>query len=452
MRSSRKISAAAVLAIVVATVGACAPGGTTKPKKVATKPPAQITTNAQTAGKVTLTVWDQEVRGGQNAEITALNKQFMAKNPNVTIKRTPRSFSDLKTTLKLAISSGNPPDVVEANQGYPDMVAFVKAGLLQPLDSYSKVYKWADRYPATLLNLNRVSPGASSFGSGNLYGISQTGEFIALYYNKAKLSSLGLKQPTSWAQFTSELATIKAKGQTPIEFGNQDKYPAIHTFGVIQSRTAGPTTVRDLVFGTGSQSYDDPQTVQAATTLQEWAKKGYLTPGANGLAYDDAAKKFASGTGVFLMTGTWELADLAKLGKDLGVMLPPPERAGGKAVTTGGEGLAWSITAKSKHTDVAAAYLDFITNPNAANVMTRTGNLPAMASTAAASLPAGSAEAQVFAAWKQLSTDDGLVPYLDYSTPTFYDTITAALQNLIGGRTTPSSFGKTLQSDYGKFH
>src|SRR5690348_8321104 len=39
-----------------------------------------------TAGKVTLRVWDQEVRGGQNAQMTQLNKEFMAKYPNVTIE------------------------------------------------------------------------------------------------------------------------------------------------------------------------------------------------------------------------------------------------------------------------------------------------------------------------------------------------------------------------------
>ena len=37
---------------------------------------------------MTLTVWDQNVRGGQNAEIEELNKQFQAKYPNVKIERT----------------------------------------------------------------------------------------------------------------------------------------------------------------------------------------------------------------------------------------------------------------------------------------------------------------------------------------------------------------------------
>jgi raffinose/stachyose/melibiose transport system substrate-binding protein len=56
------------------------------------------------------------------------------------------------------------------------------------------------------------------------------------------------------------------------------------------------------------------------------------------------------------------------------------------------------------------------------------------------------------AGWSKLSNADGLVPYLDYSTPTFYDTITSALQKLIGGQTTPQQFADTLQADYTQFH
>ncbi|WP_279580983.1 hypothetical protein [Fodinicola feengrottensis] len=71
---------------------------------------------------------------------------------------------------------------------------------------------------------------------------------------------------------------------------------------------------------------------------------------------------------------------------------------------------------------------------------------------AAAALPAGSPEGQLVAGWQQISANDGLTPYLDYSTPTFYDTLTAALQSLIGGQTTPPQFTQTLQKDYGTFH
>jgi raffinose/stachyose/melibiose transport system substrate-binding protein len=404
-----------------------------------------------TAGKVTLRVWDQEVRGGQNAQMTQLNKEFMAKYPNVTIERNSQSFSDLKTTLRLALSGNNPPDVVEVNQGYPDMVTFVKGGMLQPMDKYATEYGWADRYPASLLNLNRVSDDASHFGEGSLYGLSQMGEYIGVYYSKKQLAKYHLEPPTTWDGFVSDLAAVKAAGGLPIQWGNLDQWPAIHTFGVIQAQTAGKDTVRNLVFGTGNASWTDSGTLEAAKTLRQWATDGYFPKGVNGVGYDDSNKAFAAGQGVFNITGTWEAAVLEPtMGDDLG-MFVPPVGASGSLVTTGGESLALAITSKSANPDVAAAYIDFMTNAHADDVMTKTGNLPAVVDDAA--LPAaGTVEADMFGGWENLSKADGLVPYLDYSTPTFYDTITASLQGLIGGKTTPEEFTKALQADYAKFH
>ena len=61
-------------------------------------------------------------------------------------------------------------------------------------------------------------------------------------------------------------------------------------------------------------------------------------------------------------------------------------------------------------------------------------------------------DTEVYNAWTKANTQDAIVPYLDWATPTMYDTITAAIQELMAGKTTPSSFAKKVQSDYSKFH
>ncbi|WP_420000226.1 extracellular solute-binding protein [Streptomyces boninensis] len=402
------------------------------------------------AGKVTLTVWDQEVRGGTSAELEELNREFEKKYPNVRIKRVARSFTDLKTTLKLAISGNKPPDVVQANQGYPDMVAFVQAGLLRPLDNYAGIYDWNTRYPNTLLNLNRVSADGRHFGTGRLYGISQTGEFVGIYYNKDVLDKAGLKPPKTWKDFTDSLAKLKQRDELPIQFGNLDKYPAIHTFGVLQDQLGAKDT-RDTVLGRGS-GFDNDHTKEAAATLADWMKRGYLPKGANGLGYDDAWKKFADGEGAYLISGTWLQADLKKpMGDKLGLIPPPPAKAGGDPVTTGGQGLSWSVTSRSRHPEVAAAYLDHITSEHASDVMTKHGVLPAVPGKAAARLDPKSTEGQMAEGWKRLNAADGLVPYLDYATPTFYDTTSQSLQKLMAGDLSPGDFAAKLQQDYGAF-
>jgi raffinose/stachyose/melibiose transport system substrate-binding protein len=447
----RLLTVAAAITTTALLVTACsAPGSGNSGSNKSSKSPSKVSTNPAKAGKVTLREWDQEVRGGQNKEMKRLNKQFQKKYPNVTIKRTSKSFSDLKTTLKTALSGKQPPNVVEVNQGYPDMVSFVKAGLLRPLDRYDSKYGWSKRYPKALTDLNRVNADATEFGHGKLYGLSQMGEYVGIYYNKSKMKSLGIDKPKTWQDFTKALAKAKKAGQLPIQFGNLDKYPAIHTFGVIQDQMAGKKAVRNLVFGRGQTKWTQQPTVQAAKTLQSWTKRGYFPSGPNGIGYDDAAKKFAAGHGVFLITGTWEAADLkGPMGTKLGIMIPPP-KSGAQPVTTGGESLALSITKKSKHPDVSAAYINFLTNKHADKVMTDTGNLAAVPPASAASR--SGVDGQMVSGWNQINKADGLVPYLDYSTPTFYDTLTSDLQSLIGDKVTPEKFVKKLQKDANKFH
>src|SRR3954466_6222328 len=182
----------ALLAALAVLAGCGTPGGdsgdNTKKADEAKKNSAKI--DVSKAGNVTLTIWDQEVRGGQAAQIKELNQAFLAKYPNVKINRVAKSFTQLNTTLKLAVSAPNAPDIVEANQGRPDMGQLVKGGLLKPLDAYADAYGWKDRWAKTLLDLNRFSADGKQFGAGNLYGVSQMGEIVGVFYNKDKVSSI----------------------------------------------------------------------------------------------------------------------------------------------------------------------------------------------------------------------------------------------------------------------
>ena len=66
-------------------------------------------------------------------------------------------------------------------------------------------------------------------------------------------------------------------------------------------------------------------------------------------------------------------------------------------------------------------------------------------------VPAG-IDTEVFNAWTKANKDDAIVPYLDWATPTMYDTITAAIQELLAGKVSAASFADKVNSDYSKFH
>ena len=429
-------------ALVVLLAGCGAPGGDEPEPAPRDSGAGKIDVAA--AGNVTLTVWDQEVRGGQRRQIESLNKQFQEKYPNVKIERVAKSFTDLNTTLKLAVSSDEAPDVVQANQGRQVMGTLVKGGLLRPLDEYAEAYGWADRYSPVLLDLNRFSSDGATFGDGELYGLSQMGEIVGLFYNRDKVA----QPPATFAELEQQLAAAKRDGDVPISFGNLDKWPGIHEFQAVQNAFAPADQVRDFVFGRDGATFASAENDRAAAKLQEWVRAGYFTENFNGVGYDPAYQQFADGAGPFLIAGTWLLRDLTDvMGDKLGFMLVPG-REEGQPQALGGESLPFAITAKAEKPDVAAAYIDFITDANAADVLVRTGNLPAME---AAAQPKGAAGEDVFEAWRTLAEADGLVPYLDYATPTFFDTITGEVQQLMAGRRTPAEFAEALQKDFEKF-
>jgi raffinose/stachyose/melibiose transport system substrate-binding protein len=438
----------AVAAIAMLPLVACAPG---EDDDGGSEPPVEasdVETDIASMGDVTLTVWDQEVRGGQDKPIKELNAEFEEKYPNVKIERVSRSFDDLQKQVRLAISGGDAPDVVQANNARADMGAFVKAGLLRPLDGYADVYGWTERFPESVRSVASYSEDGQTFGEGNLYGVPLTGELVGVWYNKAKLEQLGIEPPQTAADFEAALQTAKDAGEIPIQFGNLDQWPGIHTWGFVQNLNAPREEIVQLGFGQPGASWESEGNQAAAETLATWVDQGYFTEGFNGLGYDPAWQKYIEGQGVFLVSGTWLQTDLeAGLGEDLGFMLPPVGDSGELAVT-GSTGLPFAITAAADEPDVAAAYLDFITSPDAMTKISEAGSLPAHDT--AAQSPEG-ALADVFAAWDTAISEDALTPYLDWATPDATDVVPTEVQRFMGGETSSEEFLGALEDDYTSF-
>ena len=445
IRKRRLLGVGLAVALLSTTV-ACAPGG--EGGEGTETGADDIETNIGDLGDLTLTVWDQEVRGGQAKQIDALNDAFMEKYPNVTIDRTKRSFSDLQRTLRNAITSEEAPDVVQANNGRSDMGAFVENGLLQSLDGYAEVYGWTERFPESVRSLASYSDDGAIFGEGNLYGLPQVGELVGVWYNKPKLDQLGLEVPATTAEFEAALEAASGAGELPIQFGNLDGWPGIHDYGFVHNQFVPRDDIRNLGFGREGASWRSEDNEAAAQTFTEWVDSGYFTPDFNGLGYDPAWQDFAKGEGLFLVAGTWLQADLdAAMGDDVGFFLPPVGESGERAVT-GGTGLPFSITDASANADVAAAYIDFITSDEAMQMIQEAGNLPVVGGSPDAT---DGVAAEVLDAWTTAGREDALVPYLDYATPDFYDLITAEVQKLGNGSVTEEEFLSTLEKEYAGF-
>ena len=448
---TRRYTTVAVLVGASLTAVACAPGGGSGGEESTTsKAASEVETDPAAMGDITLTVWDQEVRGGQDKQMKALNAAFEKKYPNITIKRVSRSFDDLTKTLRLALTGDDAPDVVQANNTRSQMGQFVKAKQIINLDPYAEAYGWRDRYPESVQSVVSYSPDAKTFGEGSIFGLPQVGEVVGIFYDKKMMEDLGIEQPKTWAQFEEALATAKEAGETPLVLGNIEKWPAVHVFGALQGRYTDAETIRTLGYGRPGASWTDEGNEQTGATLVDWVDKGYFNEGFNGEGYDAAWQSFSKGDGLFLIAGSWLQSDLyAAMKDDVGFMLPPVEKEGDTPVTTGGSGLPFAVTSKAENPDAAAAYIDFITNDDAMDVLAENGNMPVVGTAERkAADPLGD---EIFAAFGEVSEKDGLTPYLDWATPTMGDTMGAGLQDMLAGKKDPKAAMETIEADYAEF-
>lgn len=449
-----RIAAVGIAVTAISLTAACAPGSNqSKQTKAENKEAADVETDPAKMGEITLNVWDQEVRGAQDASLKELVKQFEDKYPNIKIKRNSQSFDDLNKTLPLALSGDKSkvPDVVQGNNGRNILGAFVQGDQVISLDPYAEAYGWKDRFPESVLSMSSYSEDGKTFGSGSLYGVPQGGEIVGVYYNKDVLKKADVDEPETWQEFTDSLKTLKDAGETPIMFGDAEKWPAVHVFGPVQGAHTDAKDVTNLALGNSGSDWGSKENVEAATELQDWAKKGYFNKDYLGTKDEPVAQRFAKGEGAYMIAGSWnnEIIEASKKKDDYGFFAPPPQEKGGPLATSGGTTLPYTITSGSKHADAAAAFIDFITDEDAMKVHAEKGNMPVLDTASLA--PKSGVSKDVYEAYSDVTTGGELLPYLDYATPTFADTLGDNLQALLQSKSSPKEFSQALQDDYEKF-
>lgn len=415
---------------------------TSAPETTKTNTPVETTT---------LVVWDQFYRDVESQVMDTLNAEFEQAHPGVKIERDVKTLDDLKVTLKLALTEEDGPDVAQVNQGRSDMGALVEAGLLLPLDTYMAEYGWGNVFSTSVASRNSFTADGKTFGQGNLYGVSPTAEVVGVFYNKGIFSKNGWEVPATFEEFEALLAEIKEAGITPISFGSLDGWNAIHEYSAVQHLLVSLDYINNLTYGVNNVSFDTPENQKAAEILQNWAKSGYFSEGYPGIGYDDSNLLFKSGSAAMTITGSWLAGELVTdTDQEFGFFLLPPYE-GNKAVAIGGVGIPFAIRQTTDKADLAAEYLDWMISPRAATLWAQAGMLPAMSLPEDAGIETDNLFGDTLKAWDALNTGNAVGHYIDWATPTFYDTLVAELQKLLGSISTPADFTAAVQKDYAAF-
>ena len=444
-----RITSGLLIILIVSLFNACSGIQPPAPAAEQSEPAAEEGSEATEAEAITLTVWDYYARGVESDVMEKINSEFEAAHPGVTINRVVKSWDEMKATVKLALSSDDGPDVAMVNQGRPDMGAMVEADLLVDLTNYVAQYGWDEALSDGIVARNSFSADGQEFGGGSLYGIPNTAEFVGVYYNKEKFAAAGLAVPQTFAEFEAALATLKTAGEVPITFGNLDAWPAIHTYGSIQGGYVDMEYLDNFVYGRNNVSFDIPGNIEAAVKMQEWVNNEYFTAGFSGIGYDDSWQLFLNGEGAMMITGSWISGEFvaAEVDENFGFFIMPGETADIPIASVAGTSMAFGIRKGTAHTDLAAEYIDALQSQTAADLWVEAGIVPVRL----AQVEADGLFKEMVDAWSKINETEQIGHYIDWATPTFYDTFTAALQELAGNQITPEEFVQKAQADYADF-
>jgi raffinose/stachyose/melibiose transport system substrate-binding protein len=440
-RAPRTSLALAATSLVALLLAACSPGEGAESSDEPTTPPAS--TGFDTSEDVTLTVSDGWGTEGTGELFGKIIDDFEAKYPNVTIKRDTTDYDSYSQSINLKGSSPNPPDVMMLQTaGYGQgFYQFARSGLLLPLDDYFDAYGWTGRFGAdTNLDVFRFdAEDGDQWGAGPLYGLPEQNAMMTVFYNAKLLKQAGLSEPpTTLSAFEDSLAAAKAAGITPIAQHNS----YIHTYMAVWNAIVGDSgPINDWIYGRGG-SFDTEESQEAAAKIQDWQDAGYFQEGVSGATYADASGAFLNGKALYYIEGSWMTGAVeGSLGADGGAFQLTGDD-GAAAPVGGGLTTPLTISSKTEHPDVAAAFLDYFTSQATSDELFAGGwGLPGAVTSSGVSEGDGLTN-QVLEMITPVEAEGGAgtTPFLDWAAPTLTEQLPAALQQLAVGKLSPEEF------------
>jgi multiple sugar transport system substrate-binding protein len=286
------------------------------------------------------------------------------------------------TKVQAAAKTGNLPDLMEVHTNGDDLT-FGAAGLLTDLAKDVDA-SWLDSYRSEVRADGSVTQQyyQQSLGAdaktkgiklGQRFSVPLTvGTFGIVYANKQRLADAGVTSaPTTWEDFVSDLAKVKAKDANAGGVSLGLKSPSTGLEWFMQPMAyglLGPDKFRALWGKDPGTNFSSPTGSQVLQTYGQVTP--YWMPGTQTLDIDSADLAFAQGKSTFDIGGTFTLAFLAQNGFDPGNVLafPVPAPAAGAVKDLGLAPFTltgMSVSATSKNRDGAVKWLKYLSGSDA---------------------------------------------------------------------------------------
>ncbi len=200
--------------------------------------------------------------------------------------------SNAKAVLAQRLAAKKPPDSFQGHAG-AELLDYIKAGQVEPIDFIYKKYGFAKIMPKGLISQITYK--------GHIYSVPvNIHRANVLWYNPAVLKKAGItKVPTKWAEFITALNKAKTAGVIPLSLGEQ--WTQKHLLETVMIATIGPARWATL-WKTG-KGWNTPGVTLALNRYKTLLT--YTNSDAASLTWQDASKLVADGKAAFNVMGDW---------------------------------------------------------------------------------------------------------------------------------------------------
>jgi multiple sugar transport system substrate-binding protein len=248
-----------------------------------------------------LTIWHNW--GPDDAKGPALKsifQNFMAANPDVTIKDEVYVDVDIPVKVETAFAAKQEPDIVFTNLlGSPR--TWTDAGIALPVNGWIKDWGLDGQFKDIALK-------EYTLANGNIQAFPLEGYTWPIWYNKSVFEKAGVPLPTTIEQLIAAAKAIRAAGDQPVIASGSDGMGLYLFLLTLQSMLTDEEAKQCL----GNGDWTVPNCVKAVQLFVQLRDAGVFVDGVEGIDYATAGPNFYAGKVGMSHFGAWDFANAPK--------------------------------------------------------------------------------------------------------------------------------------------
>jgi multiple sugar transport system substrate-binding protein len=328
--------------------------------------------NGSSSSSPVTTITELGAPTGLSAPFNQAQFQTCGKQAGVTVRleQLDKNTGLQKVIQEASIGHGTPADAI-VNTDIANLQEVASTGALVPLKNFGFTAK--DYFPGVRSSVSY---------KGQVYGMTEGVNTIALFYNKAMFAAAGIQQPpVTWDELIADAKKLTNGSVKGIAF------------------TANPTEegtwqFEPFVWSNGGSllHLNSQSAIQALQVWNTLVSSGAASKSVVSWSQADIAQQFIAGDAAMVINGPWNLPIITKAPFDFGIAPIPVPHAGDQVVVPFGGG-AWGITKQSNAAVEQKAYQVLACVNSTNNVLTWAKNVyyvpptPANAAKAANNYP-----------------------------------------------------------------